>query len=277
MDRPDDWDPRWYQILCLSCLLVYGMVYLEFDLTVPRVLLTIGAAQATQYACTRYFRLPRFDPLSAMISALSLTLMLRTNYHSVAVLAAVAAIGSKFLIRVDGKHVFNPTNFACAIAMLTGVGWLSPGQWGSQAWLAFFFACMGSFVVHRSKRRDITIAAMVTWTAVLFGRSWLLGEPLTIPWHRTENGAFLLFAFFMISDPKTTPDTRLGRIVFATAVAAGSWWWTFRMFNNNGLIWSLFALSPLVPLVDRLWKGSRFQWPAATVTPSVENTHATLA
>ena len=41
--------------------------------------------------------------------------------------------------------------------------------------------------------------------AVLCGRSWWLGEPLAIPLHRLENGALLIFAFFMVSDPKTTP------------------------------------------------------------------------
>ena len=277
MDRPDDWDPRWYQITCLSCLLVYGLVYLEFDLTISRVLLTIATAQLTQYACTRYWKLPKFDPLSAMISGLSLCLMLRTNYHAIAMGAAVVAIASKFVIRVDGKHVFNPTNLAVSVAMLSGFGWLSPGQWGSQAWLAFFFACMGTFVVHRSKRQDITIAALVAWTAVLFGRSYWLGEPWTIPLHRMESGSFLLFAFFMISDPKTTPDSRVGRVVFASAVAGGAWYWQFKMFNNNGLIWSLFAFSPLVPLVDRILKGARFEWPRTAPAPLVEDAHANLA
>jgi len=42
-----------------------------------------------------------------------------------------------------------------------------------------------------------------------------LGEPMTIPFHRLESGSLLLFTFFMISDPKTTPDSRIGRIAFA--------------------------------------------------------------
>jgi len=42
----------------------------------------------------------------------------------------------------------------------------------------------------------------------VIGRSLYVGEPLTIPFHRLESGALLLFTFFMISDPKTTPDSR---------------------------------------------------------------------
>ena len=53
-------------------------------------------------------------------------------------------------------------------------------------------------------------------------RAVRLGDPLSIPLHQLQNGAFLLFTFFMISGPKTTPDSRLGRLVFASLVAFGT-------------------------------------------------------
>ena len=90
----------------------------------------------------------------------------------------------------------------------------------------------------------------------LFGRSLYLGEPLTIPLHRLESGALLLFTFFMISDPKTTPDSRAGRVLFAALVAFGAWYVQFRLFRTNGLLWSLAACSTIVPLIDRLLPGA---------------------
>ena len=85
---------------------------------------------------------------SALISALSLCLLLRTDWLALAALAAVVAVGSKFLIRVRDKHVFNPTNLAIVALMLATDGaWVSPGQWGSHAALGFFLACAGLLVV----------------------------------------------------------------------------------------------------------------------------------
>lgn len=123
-------DPRLYQILSLGTLLTYGLVWLHFDVSFLQIVVTIGAALVTQYAATRLARLPIFDPNSALISALSLCLLLRTNDLAVSAAAAVLAISSKFLIRWGHKHVFNPTNLALTVVMGTGLGWISPGQWG---------------------------------------------------------------------------------------------------------------------------------------------------
>ena len=87
-----------------------------------------------------------------------------------------------------------------------------------------------------------------------------LGEPLAIPLHRLQSGALLLFTFFMISDPRTTPDSRAGRIVFAALVAFGAWYVQFRLFRTNGLLWSLAAFSLATPLLDWLLPGSRYRW-----------------
>ncbi|HEV2063655.1 MAG TPA: RnfABCDGE type electron transport complex subunit D, partial [Thermoanaerobaculia bacterium] len=230
-------DPRFFQIAALAGLLAYGMVFRGFDVGPIRVALILGAAIASQYACTRIFRLPSFDPKSALISGLSLCLLLRAGDPRLAVLAAALAVTSKFVLRWNGKHVFNPTNFAIAALLLwTDGAWVSPGQWGSAAFFAFLIACAGILVVTRAERADVTAAFLGAWLLLLFGRSLWLGEPLAIPVHRLESGALLLFAFFMISDPRTTPDSRAGRILFAALVAAVAWHIQFRLFRTNGLI-----------------------------------------
>jgi Na+-transporting NADH:ubiquinone oxidoreductase subunit NqrB len=254
-------DPRLSQIAALSALAVYGLAVLGFDTTLPRALLILGTALATQFACTRIFRLPRFDPKSAAISALSLCLLLRSDDPRLLVVAAVLAVTSKFLLRWNGKHVFNPTNFAIVALLLSGAGaWVSPGQWGSAAVFAFAMAGAGALVVNRASRSDVMLAFLIAWFALLFGRSLWLGEPLAIPLHRLESGALVLFAFFMISDPKTTPDSRAGRILFGALVAAGAWYVQFRLFRTNGLLWSLAACSLFVPLIDAVLPGPLYSW-----------------
>lgn len=261
-------DPRLCQIAALSGLLAYGLLGLDFDVRPARVALLLGTVLAVQYACTRAWQLPAFDPRSALISGLSLCLLLRTNHASIALGAAALAVAGKFVLRVRDKHVFNPTNFALAAALLTGEAWVSPGQWGSAAFFGFLLACVGGLVVNRAARSDVTLAFLVLYGALVIGRSLWLGEPLAIPLHRLQSGALLIFAFFMISDPRTTPDSRTGRLVFAALVALGAAYVQFRLFRTNGLLWSLVAASALVPVLDRLWPGPRHEWPAALVRRS---------
>ena len=216
-------DPRHYQIAVLASLLIYGVFGLDFEIGPGRATAILAVALSTQYVCTRLCDLPRFDPRSALISGLSLCLLVRTNSAALALAAAIIAVSSKFLIQFNRKHLFNPTNIAIVSLMaLTGQVWVSPGQWGNVAFFAFLMACLGGLVVNRASRSDVTYAFMAFYMGLVFGRSIWLGEPLMIPLHRLQNGALLLFTFFMISDPRTTPNSRAGRITFAFLVACGA-------------------------------------------------------
>ena len=257
-------DPRVYQISVLSGLLIYGMGWLEFDIPPGQAGLILGTALLVQWICSRLWKLERFDPRSALISGLSLCLLLRTNHLLLTAAGAAISIAGKFLIRWRGKHLFNPTNLGLVALMLVtdGAVWVSPGQWGNAAFFGFLMACLGGLVVMRAARSDVTLAFLTCYLALVFGRSLYLGEPLSIPLHRLQSGALLLFAFFMISDPRTTPDSRAGRIAFAALVAGSAWYVQFRLFHTNGLLWSLGAWSLFVPVIDRLFPGPRYQWVA---------------
>ena len=253
-------DPRLYQITSLSTLLLYGFLWLHFDVSVLQIALTLGTALLTQYAGTRLFKLPSFDPRSPLISALSLCLLLRTDHLAVAALAAFIAIGSKFVIRWKDKHLFNPTNLALVVILAGGFGWISPGQWGQVAWFGFLIACLGSLVVTRAARADVTLAFLAFYVGLLVARALWLGDPLTIPLHQVESGGLLIFSFFMISDPKTTPDSRMGRVAFALCIALAALYVQFGLFKPNGPLWGLIACAPLVPLMDYLIPGTRYDW-----------------
>ncbi len=261
-------DPRPYQIAVLSALLVYGLACLDFEVAPARAAAILATALATQLVCSLLWRVPRFDPRSALISGLSLSLLLRTSDLALALAAAVLAIASKFLIRRRGKHVFNPTCFALVVMMAATDGvWVSAGQWGSAALFGFSVAGLGLLVLTRSVRSDVTWAFLGSYTALVCGRALWLGDPLAIPLHGLESGALLIFAFFMISDPKTIPDSRSGRIVFAALVAAGAVFVRFGLFHPNALLWSLAAAAPLVPVLDRLLPGARYAWATPARAP----------
>ena len=254
-------DPRIYQIATLAALVAYSAVSLDLEIQLAAAAVIVATALATQFLCTKLVSLPRFDPNSALISSLSLCLLLRTGSMSLVVATTVIAIASKFFLRVDGRHVFNPTNFGLVAVMASVDGiWVSPGQWGTGAFVAFLLVGVGGLVIHRASRSDVTYAFVGFYAALVVGRTLWLGDPLAIPLHHLQNGAFLLFAFFMISDPKTTPDSRAGRILFALMVALGAGFVHFVLFEPNGFLWSLVLSAPTTPLINRLLPGERYEW-----------------
>lgn len=250
-------DPRNWQIGILSLLLGYGIVRLDFDVGLPQLLAIVTTALLTQAVLGRLVRLPRFDPRSPLITSLSLCLLLRSNDPGMLALAACLAIAGKFLLRLRGRHVFNPSNFGI-VAMLALFGdqaWVSPAQWGSGTWFAFLLLCLGGMVLYRAERGDVTLAFLLAYAALVFGRGLWLGDPAAIPAQQLCNGALLIFAFFMISDPKTTPDSRAGRVLFALLVTLGAGVVQFVLYRQNGLLWSLALFAMTVPLINLLLPG----------------------
>ncbi len=267
-------DPRWFQIGALSSLLSWGLLGLDFDLSAAQALVTVAIALATQAVGDRLSS-RKIELKSAAITSLSLCLLLRTDHLALAALGAFLAIASKYLIRIGGKHVFNPANFAlAALVLTTDKVWLSAGQWGATAFLGFLVVCLGLLVVQRAARADVSLAFLAAYTGLLFGRALWLGDPWTIPFHQLQSGALLLFTFFMISDPKTTPSSRAGRFLFALAVAFGTVLVQFELFRPNGLILSLVAASLATPLLDRLLPGPRYAWEHPRSGPLPERSFA---
>ncbi|MEZ4650257.1 MAG: DUF2330 domain-containing protein [Candidatus Eisenbacteria bacterium] len=255
-------DPRHFQIAVLGGLLVYGMTALDFGLSWERIAVTIGTALGTQRLAERLRPgQSSIDLRSPLISSLSLCLILRTGSLWVAALASVLAIGSKYVIRRRGKHVFNPANFGIAVVTLTtSQAWVSPGQWGSVALLGFALAGLGGLVVYRAARSDVSYAFLGSYASFLLARAAWLGDPWQIPLHQLANGALLLFAFFMVSDPKTTPNARTGRLVHGALIAAVALIFRFHFHEPDGLLWSLLLVSPLVPVWDAVFGGALYQW-----------------
>jgi enediyne biosynthesis protein E5 len=267
-------DPRYYQIAVLGSLLIYGVGWLSFDTGGQPIALILASVLITQFVCGKFLAGTLFDARSALISGLSLCLLLRANSVLLLIVTAVITIASKFILKWNRKHIFNPTNFGIvAMIALSGEVWVSPAQWGSKLYFGFLMACLGGMVVHRALRSDVSYAFILSYAAILFGRAYWLGDPVTIPLKQLQSGALLLFTFFMISDPKTTPDSRAGRIVFAVLVALGAAYVQFVLYRTNGLLWSLAVCSLLTPLIDYLLPGTKYQWSSPNIGNKGETHH----
>jgi hypothetical protein len=256
-------DPRLLQIGFLGSFLALGLSQLGLQVQpwMPPVL--IASACAVQWAGERLLGLPRTGYRSPLISALGLSLLLRADVWWVPPLAATVAIGSKFLIRIRGKHVFNPTMLGLTTCILfSGHAWCSPSQWGEGTVTLAWFAALGLAVVHRAFRADVSLAFLGSWVALKAGRVLWLGQRPAVLGHQLLVGSLILFTFFMISDPKTTPDRRSARIGFGVAVAVLAFVLQHQAWVQNAPVWALLILSPAVPLLDRFLPASRFTWPS---------------
>ncbi len=267
-------DPRYFQIAALSVILLYGMAAVGLDFRPARIFATIATCLAVQWlGC--YVTRQRFDPLSALITSFSLTLLLRTDSLLLAVCAGVLAIGSKFIIRVSGSHLFNPANFAIvALLLVTDQVWVSSGQWGTELLITVALACFGMVVLHRAKAFTTSLAFLLALSALVFARALYLGDPWSIPLHYLQNGALLIFTFFMISDPRTTPNAFVGQVLFGMLVALVAFTIEFALYVPAGPIWALALSMPCVPIIDRLWRGQEYQWRRSQVANAGGVSHA---
>jgi Na+-translocating ferredoxin:NAD+ oxidoreductase RnfD subunit len=87
-----------------------------------------------------------------------------------------------------------------------------------------------------------------------------LGQRWVVLEHQLMNGALLLFAFFMISDPMTSPNHPRARAIHAGLVAAIAFTWQFGFYAHNGMLWALFLAAPMVPMWDVLWAAPKYRW-----------------
>ncbi len=258
-------DPRALQIAFLSSFLAIGVFNRDFRLDVVQLALGIGAALCTQLAWIRRRRLAHVGVASALITSLGIGLLVRADNLWVHPLVATIAISAKFVLRIEHRHVFNPANLGAVLAATVLPGaWVSGGQWGQEGLVAAWFVLLGCWVALRAKRLDGGLFFLGCWVALLTARAAWLGHGPEVVQHQLTNGALLLFAFFMITDPPTSPSRPLPRLLHAAAVALLAFGWQYLMYRPNGLLFALFVLAPFVAWLEHAWPGARWSWSACT-------------
>lgn len=269
-------DGRHFQIAFLLAFLCYGIGALQWDAELGRYAIIATTCLATQGLFVLVHGLEWRTLKSAAVTTLGLCLLFKSGSPITLVLGAFVAIASKFVLRVRGKHVFNPANVGIVAAMLlTGDAWVSPGQWGSGAALVFLVGAAGLMVVLRVGRIDTSIAFLLAYASLQFARNVLyLGWGIDVWLHQLTNGSLLLFTFFMITDPVTTPSAPRARIGWSILVAVLAFLLNWKFLVNAAPVWALFFISATTPIVDLLWKSERFNWLAAPKVQTVPHQRA---
>ena len=244
---PNIRDSRLHVAAVIVTIHVLGQTTLRFHISVPQILAAIVTCAIIEVALT--FRSSRAFvwPASAMLTGSGVALILRVpstppgdhwSTHAWYVFAGVAALSllTKYLIRFRGSHVFNPSNVGLVVAFIV-LGstriepldfWWAPLDRGMLA--AYAVILVGGVLVTR--RLHLLAAAATFWITLAAGVGLLAasGHCMIARWAFAPVCGFdywrvivtspevLIFLFFMITDPKTVPAGRNGRIVFAVAV-----------------------------------------------------------
>ncbi len=254
-------DARHWQILALSGLFLISVYTTDFGARPMHLISAFSGAMTAQALGSLIVR-TRFEWKSAAITSLSLSILMRAVDPWMWFAAGIIAIGLKFAVRYKGKHIFNPACIGIVVMCLVFGRdvWVSPGQWGQAPLIAGWALALAALVLSSAKRLDIALGFIGTFAAILFGRALWLGDPMAIPMHQLSSGTLLVFTFFMITDPRSTPDSRAGRLIFAASVASLTAWFIIGPNVRAAPLMALAALSILTPVLDRLIPASRFQW-----------------
>lgn len=255
-------DARYLQITYLSCFLFYGIYQLHWEVVANNFLVTLFAGLSTQMVGITITKKPLSSLKSALITILGITILLRAQEPYVYALAASVAIASKFIVRFNGKHIINPANFGIVAAiLLTQNAWVSPGQWGNTTVLLFMIGAAGLMILLKVGRLDLALPFLLTFGGLELFRTVVFHEwPMDFFWHKMLNGSLMLFTFFMITDPKSTPNHSKGRKIFAISVAVLAFLLSNFQYVYVAPVWALFFLSPLTLFLDRKYKQENFEW-----------------
>ena len=278
-------DPRLHVAAVIITIHVLGQVALHFRVSVPQILAAILACAIIEIALT--FRQSRSFvwPASAMLTGSGVALILRVvgtppddpwNTSSWYVFAGVAAFSllTKYVIRYRGSHVFNPSNIGLVLAFVVlGSSQVEPLDfwWAPlNVWMvAAYLVIVGGGLLITRRLRLLGLAATF-WVGLAVGTGILAasGHCMTTNWAFAPVCGFdfwraivtspevMVFLFFMITDPKTVPAGRVGRIVFALLVAVVSTLLMAPQTNEFGtkvgLLAGLVIMCAARPILDRV-------------------------
>ena len=240
-------DPRLHLAAIIITLQVLGQVAFDFQLSIAQILISLAVAAILEFAIAFRSQRVLMWPASALLTGNGVAFVLRvpgtehgdwwsTNGWWIFAGTSAVALLSKYLIRVRGQHIFNPSNFGLVLCfLLLGAQRADPlalwwGPLSPALVIALVLIVAGGFLILR--RLHLVGIAVGFWLAFAAGIGVLAasGHTMTAAWHvgPIEGAEFwwllvsspeiLVFLFFMITDPKTTPTGRTGRLVYAVAV-----------------------------------------------------------
>lgn len=260
--KPSPWkrwlslDNRFVPPVFITIILLVGHFSFGILESYQRTLLAIATSVIAELILGRVFFHQWPHLASAYISGISVGILVRSPAFWPYVLCSLLAITSKYVLRVNGRHIWNPSNFGiCAMLFLASdsVATLSV-QWGNNLWAMLVIWVLGSAIIWRLRRFHICAVYVVSFLALSFFRSWITGDPWLSEVSPITGPEYQLFIFFMITDPKTTVKSKTGQCIVAFSVAAVEMF--FRLDQSlYAPLYALFCVGPIALLIE-MWRNS---------------------
>ena len=244
-------DQRYLAPALITCVLLAGQVTFGFLESWSRTLLAILTAIGVEVILSRLMwgRWPHLA--SSYISGISIGMLVRSPAIWPYALCSAISITSKYVLRVDGRHIWNPSNFGI-VAMLVlasdAVASLSV-QWGNMLLPMIVVWCFGSVIIHALGRFHITLTYVTSFIAFALVRALVTGHPFLSEVAPITGPMYQLYIFFMITDPKTTVRSFRGQCVVAFLVAAVEAGFRLLQFVHAPY-YALFIVGPTANLVE---------------------------
>lgn len=220
-------DPRLPFGALLFAYAVAGFTFLGFNRQWWQMAIIMSSSMLLEVGLSWVLQRRKLVPLSAFITSCSLSILLNYSHHSWVLLFPVfLAIGSKYVLTVDGKHVFNPAMFGVAMSLLVSREWITAApayQWaGGDVTISVFIATAALMLfVFRVGKGWLVVSFLVFYALQTAVRAYVMRHHL--PWQTLffgtlESPPFYLFTFYMITDPATSPKTVRGQVLLALAL-----------------------------------------------------------
>ena len=243
-------DPRLHVAAVLLTLQVLGQTVLDFRLSVAQILICLATGALIEFGVGFFKDKVILWPASGLLTGNSTAFILRVpgTFHGqwwstrgIWIFVGVVAVSmaSKYLIRWRGRHIFNPSNLGLVLALVAlGPAYTEPQDlwWIPMGpWMIVTYAILlggGLLIGWELKLLGLELGYMAAFAiSVAIALAPVPDHCLVASWHATAicgrdlwqilvtSPEVLIFAFFMVPDPRTVPDGQVGRFVFGVIVA----------------------------------------------------------
>lgn len=192
-------------------------------------------------------------PSGALLTAIIVTMVLRAQepWYVTAITAEIGVL-SKYVLRTRSANVFNPAALAIIVSFYlfhTAQNW-----WGALTDVApiakVLLLAGGAFIVDRVNKMPLVITFLAAYF-VLFTVTAFVADPLPVAeiFRTPDIEAVLYFAFFILTDPPTSPAKYRDQLLCGFIVAVVS----YALFELTGVVYYLLAGA----LVGNVWEAWR--------------------
>jgi len=256
-------DPRYLIAFLITLVLVTAQLRYHMLGSYDRLVVALGVCVLTETVLSLFDRGKVVNLLSAYISGISLTLLLKPQGGSLLpfVLGGFLAISSKYVLKYRDNHLWNPTNFAVAALLLLAPNHISvlSHQFGNDVTTNLLIWFFGLIIAARVGVLHITLTYVASFVVLNTLRAVALGQPVLAEIAPITGPMYQLFVFFMITDPRTIVRGRRKQVTVAVLIAvmetlirlaSDKGWALPTGFNAAPAFFALALVGPVAKWID---------------------------